>query len=606
MSSASPQIAHSAPPAPRLSSTRNRVVIAILSLLLVVGIARAVQLAWMTDDAFISIRYAENLVNSHGLVYNAGERVEGYTNLLWTLLLAAGLWLGAPPIPTAQWLGILAYLALASCLAHWSWRRHRDLHRPFLPLAAGVVLVSQDFQEWATGGLETMLFTVLALQGLLLTRVPAATRRLCLAAGLLFALLVLTRPDGLLFAAAGVLSCGLPAAGTPRRTRMAHALSALAPVAVALAVLIPFKLVYYGELLPTAFYSKSVLHPYYSQGLVYLELYLTKNWFLPVALGGVLIARWRARREGASRADCDDLFFLAAGGLFIAYIVHVGGDFMFARRLLPAVPLLLLVVEDQLGRLRDARVQAALAAACLVAAAASVPLFSDERPRIRGVADERRFYNSRVMALRRHQAELVGGALADTDVRVMFEGGMCVFGYYSRLPYLVEMTGLTQYSLAKLPLEQRGNIGHEKAPTEEWLTENRIHLIVSQQYPPISRPPVPQSLNEVYFGDVAMARIHLYSDAVMDRLRRIPQVSFVPIERVIGQARRQIERAEPEEAEQVYQRLHRYYFRTAGERGQQTARALRALIDQKRRAPLLPGGTSPDRSGGSPSPDRAR
>ena len=40
---------------------------------------------------------------------------------------------------------------------------------------------------------------------------------------------------------------------------------------------------------------------------------------------------------------------------------------------------------------------------------------------------------------------------AETD-----EGGMCVFGYYSRLPYLVEMTGLTQYSLAKAPLMARG------------------------------------------------------------------------------------------------------------------------------------------------------
>ena len=39
---------------------------------------------WMLDDAFISFRYAENWVSGHGPVYNAGERVEGYTNFLWT------------------------------------------------------------------------------------------------------------------------------------------------------------------------------------------------------------------------------------------------------------------------------------------------------------------------------------------------------------------------------------------------------------------------------------------------------------------------------------------------------------------------------------------
>jgi hypothetical protein len=604
MSSASPQMAPSAPQAPHLSSTGDRVVLAVLSLLLVFGVARAVQLAWMSDDAFISLRYAENLVNGHGLVYNVGERVEGYTNLLWTLLLAAGLYLEAPPIPTAHWLGILAYLVLASCLAIWSWRRHRGLQRPFLPLAAGVVLVSEDFQEWATGGLETMLFTALALAGLLLTRVAAATRRPPLAAGLLFALLVLTRPDGLLFAAAGVLSYGLPAAGAPRRARMAHALSVLAPVLAALAVLVPFKLIYYGELLPTAFYSKSVLHPYYSQGLVYLKLYLAKNWFLPVALVGVLAARWRARREGPSQADWDDLFFLAAGTLFIAYIVHVGGDFMFARRLIPAVPLLLLVVEDQLGRLRDARVQCALAAACLLAAVASVSPFSNERPRIGGVADERRFYSRGLIDVRRLQAEVVGQALAHTDVRVVFEGGMCAFGYYSRLPYLVEATGLTQYSLAKLPLERRGYIGHEKSVTDEWLTDNDIHLVLTRRVPPIPRRRDLDSFNELYFGSSAMARIHLYSDAVMDRLRGIPQVWFLPIERVIERQRRRIQQLSPAGGERIYQRLDRYYFRAAGERGQEAARALRALVDQRSRAEELPGESSPDQSSPTPSPDR--
>ena len=39
------------------------------------------------DDAFISFRYAKNLANGSGLVFNSGERVEGYTNFLWTLIL---------------------------------------------------------------------------------------------------------------------------------------------------------------------------------------------------------------------------------------------------------------------------------------------------------------------------------------------------------------------------------------------------------------------------------------------------------------------------------------------------------------------------------------
>ena len=50
---------------------------------------------WFTvDDAYISFRYAANLVAGHGLVYNPGEAIEGYTNFLWTLIVAAGLPLG--------------------------------------------------------------------------------------------------------------------------------------------------------------------------------------------------------------------------------------------------------------------------------------------------------------------------------------------------------------------------------------------------------------------------------------------------------------------------------------------------------------------------------
>ena len=43
----------------------------------------------LNDDAFISFRYARNLLEGQGLAFNPGERVEGYTNFLWVLELAA-------------------------------------------------------------------------------------------------------------------------------------------------------------------------------------------------------------------------------------------------------------------------------------------------------------------------------------------------------------------------------------------------------------------------------------------------------------------------------------------------------------------------------------
>ncbi|MGB5138377.1 MAG: hypothetical protein WBP29_07570, partial [Candidatus Zixiibacteriota bacterium] len=65
------------------------------------------------DDAYISFRYAENLINGDGLVFNIGERVEGYTNFLWVILLALakGL-LGVDYLATSRVLGVAAGASL--------------------------------------------------------------------------------------------------------------------------------------------------------------------------------------------------------------------------------------------------------------------------------------------------------------------------------------------------------------------------------------------------------------------------------------------------------------------------------------------------------------
>ncbi|HEX5067256.1 MAG TPA: hypothetical protein VFY49_14140, partial [Myxococcota bacterium] len=308
-------------------------------------------------------------------------------------------------------------------------------------------------------------------------------------------------------------------------------------------------------------------------------LYLAKNWCLGLARVGA-VAAGLARRGPGSDQGRDGAAFAAAALLFLLYVAHVGGDFMFARRVLPAVPLLLLAIEGELVQL-PLRLARAATLACVAAAALPYPVLGD-RALWRGVADERRFYPARAVAARALQGRTVGGALAGTNARVAYEGGMCAFGYYSGLPWLAEMTGLTHYSLAKLPLESRGRPGHEKKPTEAWLQQQGVHFVVSQRFPPI-----PETASEPYdllrFGDTAAARIVRYDDAIMAHLREQPGVRFTPIERVLAQRRREIERADRAGAEAIYAQLAHYYLDGAGERGAAEARSLRALIDAKPR-----------------------
>ena len=92
---------------------RKKIFAVGLFLTLVLLGAHAREYAFLTDDAFISFRYARNLAEGNGLVFNPGlERVEGYTNFLWVLILAGFDWMGLAPEHIANVLTLLFTLGL--------------------------------------------------------------------------------------------------------------------------------------------------------------------------------------------------------------------------------------------------------------------------------------------------------------------------------------------------------------------------------------------------------------------------------------------------------------------------------------------------------------
>src|SRR5438067_8589447 len=77
---------------------------------------------FVTDDAFISFVYARNLAEHGQLVFNLGERVEGYTNFLWTVFLAGWMKLGWRPESSSLFFG---HAFAAGTLAVCAWLSHR-------------------------------------------------------------------------------------------------------------------------------------------------------------------------------------------------------------------------------------------------------------------------------------------------------------------------------------------------------------------------------------------------------------------------------------------------------------------------------------------------
>ena len=105
---------------------------------------------FLVDDSFILLRYADNLQRGRGLVFNLGERVEGFTSPLLVLLQAA--FLRAQVDPTRA-LGILSGLVLLGLTLRLAWDLTRSRAVTFV---AGAVLVQQtalataEMSSWRT------------------------------------------------------------------------------------------------------------------------------------------------------------------------------------------------------------------------------------------------------------------------------------------------------------------------------------------------------------------------------------------------------------------------------------------------------------------------
>ncbi|MFC1854193.1 hypothetical protein ACFL27_28755, partial [candidate division CSSED10-310 bacterium] len=120
----------------------------------------------LVDDLYISLRYARNLVEGQGLVFNPGERVQGYTNFLFVLLAALFLQLKLDPVTCLQ--GVVFLSALFTIGGTVRLERilsipERQLPYPLAPL---FLLPMQAFVFWGLCPMETMFFTVLLVWGL--------------------------------------------------------------------------------------------------------------------------------------------------------------------------------------------------------------------------------------------------------------------------------------------------------------------------------------------------------------------------------------------------------------------------------------------------------
>lgn len=444
------------------------------------------QTAFICDDAFISFRYARNFAEGHGLVWNEGERVEGYTNFLWTAGLGVLGKLGAN-IPQAALFGCLVSFVIALVVTAATVRRLAP-RTPALPFAAIALAGASAFHTFATSGLETMPAAALVVIGMYSSTLR---RRGALLAGLSLTGATLMRPDHVLFYACFGLAIALEDLIHGDRTllRRLDVWRYVAYLAPFVSIYVPYFLIrwqFYGDLYPNTYYAKSAARSYWVQGYAYAAHFVSTSGAWAWVWTAVIALLGRARTCGETRLR---VFTLLVVPVFTTYIMKVGGDFMAHRFFVPLMPVLAVTTEVGL-RWRIARPGKlwrgiAGTAAALGLGAALLPVQLIEGRAIRwNISNEPEFY--RIVTVDplvigcgwQRLGEQLHGLLTSKGVRPpVAAAAIGMLGYHSRLP-VVDAMGLTNRAIAHKRVKVRGRPGHEKLATIPVLIEQGAVLDV--------------------------------------------------------------------------------------------------------------------------------
>ncbi len=423
---------------------------------LLLGFALALH-AWhydfLWDNTFIALRYVHHLLDGQGLVYNVGERVEGYTSFLWLLFLGGLGACGTDLLHAARFLsfcGGVGTLIAATLLA----RRLGPAAGWLTAAPALTIACSSPFACWALAGTEAPGYALCMLLSVLLALRAGDRFASWVLAGALMALTALMRPEGVLV---GVVVCllALGWGGAGRRRALAMAV----PFAVPVLVHLVWRYRYYGMWLPNTFHARldgTLVQGV--RGLRYLRSYMNDFGGPLLYVMPLCAAFWRRDRAWWTIALV--LCALTAG------VVCLGGDRAPMYRLMvPLVPLWAVLLGSLLGdalqtiRALPSRPPAWQLHAVLALVVVFVGCLGIVPPKSSAQYQLYAEHKSKISAWTAVGKWLKDNAKPDDSVACVPIGAV---GYYSEL-FVHDMLGLTDRHIARLSAPPgQGWAGHGK------------------------------------------------------------------------------------------------------------------------------------------------
>lgn len=453
---------------------------AIFALLIVASIVVFFRTAWLSDDAFITLRVVDNWVHGYGLTFNPPERVQAYTHPLWMFAMTFMYLIARDGYFTLLILSLVVSVAVIVLF----FKISDDL--PAICLGWSALMLSKSFVDFSTSGLEnpaTHLFIILFVTLYFKADFPLSRSRLFMLS-LLAGLAALNRIDSLLIFLPALIYIAikqrLPGDAstslTPSRRFFGSArLKLVAAGFVPFLLWEFFALFYYGFLFPNTYYAKlnaGVPQAWmFNQGIMYFINSISWDPItLIVIFTGIIFA--------FLQPDIKPRLIASGIILYLFYILYIGGDFMTGRffsAVFFAGVILLVHFFPRFTTQQKYIFASIIILLGFLSPRGAIATFLNNNDKVMfdeysGISDERETYfaGTSLMSLNRafdmpqSSNSTWGIDFRGTKERVVVRGGIGIAGYYGG-PNLkiVDIFALADPVLARLPIKNPyTRIGH--------------------------------------------------------------------------------------------------------------------------------------------------
>lgn len=436
--------------------------------------------AWVSEDAYITLRTVDNFVNGYGLRWNVSERVQTYTHPMWLFLLSA--------IYFFMRQGLYAILTLCMTLSFGAFllvgklvKRHTLATLAIL----SILIFSKAFIDFSTSGLENPL-THLLLASFLVVFLgeTAFDRKKIILVSLIAGLSTFNRMDTILIFVPAILLILFksPKWETARWIMLGFLPFILWEI---------FSIIYYGFPFPNTAYAKiNTLLPrkeLIEAGVLY---FINSIHWDPISLLTVGAAISLAIFHGDWRERS-----LAAGIiLYFCYVVWIGADYMSGRFISGAVLIAVGLLIRQFAQLRISESIFLFAFVIIFGFISPTPTltsiddasYSTGRMNINNtIRDERSFYfqPAGLLYLKPdsiepyHEWAVRGLAFRNSNKDVYVFGGIGFIGYFAGPKlHIIDPLGLGDALIARINPVIHHRAGHDErkipAGYEESIEEN--------------------------------------------------------------------------------------------------------------------------------------